>query len=111
MHMNFDIEKMLAEQTPEEVLAAVQEEITRVTKEKDNAIAQKRAIIEAREELKGSMFHYMSTVLGPDPKLADYIDNMDKDFEKIERIAARIAKMEKNDEKDDILMNFVRGLF
>lgn len=109
--MNFDIEKMLADQTPEEVLTAVQEEITKVMKEKDNALAQKRAIIEAREELKGSMFHYMSTILGPDPELKTYIESMDKDFEKMERIAAKVAKMEKTGEKDDILMNFVRGLF
>ena len=110
--MNFDIEKMLAEQSSEEVLAAVQEEITRVLKEREEKNARETAIRETRENLKEALAKYMATIIEePLDETRDMIEDMDDEFLKIESVAGRMIKLKNDKDNEDMLVNFVRGLF
>lgn len=112
MHMNFDIEKMLAEKNSEEVLAAVQEEITRVLREREEKSARETAIRETRENLKEALAKYLATVMEePLDETRDMINDMDDEFLKIESMAGRMIKLKNDKDNEDTLVNFVRGLF
>lgn len=102
--MNFNIEKMLAEMTPEEVLAAVQEEITKVAKEKKK-IENKKA---AREALKESIYNYMETVFEEEFNKEDTFEYLSSELDKIEALAEKVKHL---DEDSDQLVKLVRGLF
>ena len=110
--MNFDIEKMLAEQSSEEVLAAIQEEITRVLKEREEKSVRETAIKKTREDLKEALAKYMATIMEePLDETRDMIEDMDDEFLKIETVAGKMIKLKDNKGSEDALVNFVRGLF